>query len=173
MRTFLILTGALLCAACSSAPASPEQVRLTQEQMIAPFLRGTEVGCNELLVEMTGNFNPYVGQPAIDPSAHAMRHEQGDGYIDKVWTNTLGRPQTSFVVTIGQPGEITERGMMRGPTTKFIVMNQVRLRIYSGRRPVTLKAYARGDLVVVREAAMQRARDVREFVIEDGVLKAP
>ena len=143
MRTFLTvaLMGAL--AGCGTTPATPAQLEATEQRLVAPFLTGTEVGCNELLVEMTGNFNPYVSQPALDPNAHKMRLEEGDGFIDKVWTNTLGRPQTSFVVAIGEPSQVTDRGMMRGATTRFTVMNQFRLRIYHKRHEVTLKARQR------------------------------
>jgi len=171
----MVVLGALwlVPAGCAAVPASDGQVAETERRLIAPFLRGTEVGCNELLVEMTGNFNTHVGQPALDRRAHTMRHEAGDDYIEKIWTNTLGQTKSAFVVTIGEPGKITERGMVRGPNTTFTVVNQVRLRIYQGRHAVTLKAYARGDRVVVREASVARHRDVREFVIEDGVLKGP
>lgn len=164
---------ALIAAACASATATPEQVEATEQRLVEPFLTGTEVGCNELLVEMTGNFNTHVSQPALDPGAHTMRHEAGPDYIDKIWTNTLGRPASAFVVSIGEPGQITDRGIVRGPRTTFTVTNEVRLRIYQGRKALTLKAYARGERVVVREATLARVRDVREFVVEDGVLQSP
>jgi len=173
MRKSLMWIGLFVVAGCNSPPVSRERVQEVEHRFLAPLLTGAEVGCNELLVEMTGNFNPYVSQPARDPRAHTFRREAGDGFTEMIWTNTLGRPQASFVVTIGEPGEMTPGGMMRGQSTKFTVMNQVRVRVYEGRHAVTLKVHAGGELVVVRQANGAGSRDVREFVVEDGVQKAP
>ena len=156
---------------CAATSATPEQQLAAERRLLAPFLRETEVGCSELTVELTGNFHKNVGQPAIDTRVHLARKEQGDGFVDTVWTNRIGDPKTSFVVTIGEAGELTEPGTGSRPHTRFTVVNQVRVRVFEGRHPLTLTARAGGDFAVVREASVNKPRDVTEFVVEDGVLK--
>lgn len=161
-----------LAAACAGAPATPEQRRLAEARLLQPFLRSTEVGCAELQIEVTGNFHGNVGQPAVDAGVHQVRREQGDGYRDTVWTNTVGDPVHAFVVTVGEPVEITETGLRQRPRTTFRVVNQVRLRVYEDRRPLQLSAAATGAFVLVREAG-GTPHEVKEFVIADGVLRTP
>lgn len=161
----------LLAAACGSAPeATPAQRQREEQRLLQPFAADREVGCGELLVEMTANFHGNVGQPAIDKSRHRMTKEPGDGYVDTVWTNTTGMPEAGFVVTIGETSQITDKGLVQGRATRFQVVNQVRLRVYEGRRPLTLNATAGGAVVLVREAA-GKPRDVRQFAVSDGILK--
>jgi hypothetical protein len=165
---FLLVIG---LAGCAGVPATPEQRQVAEQRLLAPYLRDTEVGCTELLVELTGNFHVNVGQPAIDVQAHAARKERGDGYLDTIWTNKLGDPKSAFTVTIGEPEEISESGIVRRPRTKFTVLNEVRLRVFSGTHPLALNAHAGGSFVVVREASVKMARDLKEYVVEDGALR--
>ncbi len=160
-------------AACASTPATPEQQHAEQQRLLAPFLRGTEVGCGELLIEATGNFYPHVSQPSVDPQVHTAAKQRGSDYTETVWTNTLGRPQSAFVVTVGEPAQLTEKGMVQGPRTKFTVLHRVRLRVYEGTHRMTLDAHASGPVVVVKEPALARPRDVREFAVVDGAVRTP
>ncbi len=163
----------LLGACASGAPADPGQIAAETERLLRPYLTGTEVGCNTLLIELTGNFNEYVFQPATDPQAHTLRHEGApDGtYIDKIWTNTLGRAETPFIVSVGAPPDITEPGQPRGMRTTFTVINEVRLRIYQGTHALTLDTRAEGERnVFVRLRGTRDVKEPREFVIEDGQL---
>ncbi|MCA8973116.1 MAG: hypothetical protein KDC98_00265 [Planctomycetes bacterium] len=160
---------------CAAQPASPEQLQAAERRLIAPFLTGAEVECEQLEVEMSFNFNAYVSQPALDPGAHARRREAGSNYIDTIWTNTLGQRDKAFVVTIGEPAEMTAQGLRRGPVTRFRVLNQLRVRVHQGGAPL-LKAHASslgGGAVAIREATAQRPRQVREFRIENGAAQLP
>lgn len=168
MRFPVRISAVLVLAACAAPPATPEQRQAAEARLLAPFLVATEVGCSELVIELTGNFHGNVGQPAIDVKAHAARKERGADWIDTVWTNQLGDPSTAFVVTVGQPDQITDQGVVRGPRTQFTVVNQVRLRVYEGTHPLTLNARAGGAFAIVREASVQKPRDVTEFVVENG-----
>lgn len=166
----------LLCVVgwggCAGAPsATPEQRRLGEARLVDPFLRGTEVGCAELLVEVTANFMNHVVQPAFDPSFHRRERADGDGYREIVWTNLAGDPAHAFRVAIGEPAELTERGLVEKPgaqRTVFRVVNQVRLRTFEDRRPLQIAATASG-FVIVREAG-GKPREVAEFAIADGVM---
>ena len=156
------------CAA--GAPVTPQQQEQHERRLLAPFLAPREVGCGELLVELTGNFHDNVGQPAVDQQRHRVTRETGDGYVDTVWTNLAGAMEGAFVVTIGQPPELTERGLVPGNATRFRVVNQLRLRIYQDRRALTLNAVAGGSFVLVKEASTKPSEKAR-FEVRDGVLR--
>ncbi len=169
MRTWWISLCAVV-AACAAPEATPEERRAAEERLLAPFLVDREVGCGELLVELTGNFHPCVGQPAVDRTRHVVAREQGSGFVDMVWTNTAGAADGAFLLTIGEALSPTEVGAAGRPRTRFRVVNQVRLRIYEDRRPLTLNAAASGGFVFVKEASAP-PRDVKKFAIADGVLR--
>ena len=156
---------------CAGVPATAEQRLAAEQRLLAPYLRDTEVGCSELRVELTGNFHVNVGQPAVDVQAHTARKETGDGYLETIWTNKLGDPRTAFTVTIGEPDQITEQGIVRKPRTKFTVLHEVRLRVFAGTHPLALNVHAGGAFAVVREASVKKPRDVSEYVVEDGALR--
>lgn len=161
---------AVIAGCAAPAVATPEQRELHEQRLLAPFLQPREVGCGELLVELTGNFHRNVGQPAVDKERHRVSREDGDGYIDTVWTNLAGTTQGAFVVTIGQPPELTERGLVPGASTRFRVVNQLRLRIYQDRRALTLNALAGGSFVLVKEASAA-PREQARFEVRDGELR--
>jgi len=158
-------------ASCAGTPATPEQQRLAEQRLLGPYFTGTEVGCSELQLEITGNFHGNVGQPAVDASMHKLTREKGDGYREITWTNVAGDPAHPFIVTIGEQPEMTEKGIVQRPRTTFRVVNQVRLRIYEDRRPLQLSAQASGPPVLIREAG-GTPREVKEFVVADGVLRS-
>lgn len=162
----------LVASGCAGQPATPEQRAQGERRLLQPFLAAREVGCGELLVELTGNFHGNVGQPAVDRSRHRVTRETGDGYVDQVWTNAAGTADAAFALTIGEPPQLTERGLVRGAETRFRVVNQVRLRIYEDRRPLTLNAVAGGSFVFVKEAG-GTPREVPRFAIVDGRVEGP
>ncbi|HLQ37371.1 MAG TPA: hypothetical protein VK348_06205 [Planctomycetota bacterium] len=177
MRTTVILATVMLAtvvlvlsmlAACSSAPVPKERVEQEERRLLAPFLGGAEVGCQELLVELTGNFVPDVSRPAEDKKLHRASKEQGVGYTDSIWTNTLGGPDSAFVVTVGEPDQFTEHGIVHGRMTRFTVLNQVRLRVFEGKHAMALSVRASGTPLIWKAAA--EVRDLTEFRVEDGVL---
>ncbi|MBL8754375.1 MAG: hypothetical protein JNK15_13820 [Planctomycetes bacterium] len=169
----MLLGLAVVVAACASTPATPEQVRLAERRLLGPFLVAREVGCGELLVELTGNFHPHVGQPATDKAHHSVVREQKDGFVETVWTNRTGQLEHAFTVTIGETPQFAESGaFVAGKQTRFRVVNQVRLRVYEGRRELTLNAAAGGGFVLVRDAGVG-PKEVASFAITDGVLKTP
>lgn len=172
MRNLACLSFFALAAACGSTPATPEQRRLAEERLLAPYLRDVQIGCSELLVEMTANFHGNVGQPAVDATAHDVRREDGPGYVDTIWTNRTGLLRSALNVTIGERAEFTERGLERGPHTRITAMNQVRLRVYRDQRPLQLDLAAGGPVVLVQEAGQAR-REVRTFAVRDGAVQMP
>jgi hypothetical protein len=166
------LASLTLWASCAGAPVTPEQRRAAEERLLAPFARPVEVGCGQLRVELTANFYANVGRPAIDAARHRQSVVEGDGFTETTWTNIGGQPAHAFTITIGAPPEITETGLRRSPGMTFTVVDELKIRVYSERRPLTLCATAGGSLVVIKEAAGQ-IREVREFAIADGVVRGP
>jgi hypothetical protein len=166
----LALASAGTWTACAAAPATPEQLRQEERRLLAPFLTAREVGCSELLVELTGNFHQNVGQPAVDRSRHTVDREQRDGYTETVWTNTAGTPEGAFVVAIGDATSLGETDWVRGQQTRFRVVNRVRIRVHEQRRELTLAATASGPPIVIKDANGP-LRDAASFAIADGVLQ--
>jgi hypothetical protein len=171
MRPRILFAGLCSLAACASGgDATPEQRTQAERRLLTPFLAAREVGCGELFIEVTSNLYAYVGQPAVDAARHRQTRERGDGFVETTWTNLSGAPDAAFVVTVGEPQQLTETGWVLGQQTRFRVVNQVRVRVYEDRRPLTLNATAGGAFVLVKEAAT-KPQDVKEFAIVDGVLR--
>jgi hypothetical protein len=159
----------VLLAACAAEPATPEQRQLAERRLLAPFLAAREVGCGELLVELTGNFDGNVGRPAVDRSLHTVTREQGDGFTETVWTNASGNPDSAFVLAVGEATGLGESDWVRGQQTRFRVVNRVRIRVRE-QGELMLNATASGPIVVVKDASGP-PRDVAGFTIADGVLR--
>lgn len=170
MNHRLRLVPLAMFAACATEPATPEQRAQAERRLLAPFAVDREVGCTELRVELTSNFHFNVGRPSHDGKRHSMTREQGDGYVETVWTNLTGAPDAPFVLTIGPTDEIP--GAAAAPRTRFRVVNQLRVRVYEDRRPLTLGAAAAGKVVLLREGAAP-PREVAGFAVVDGVLQRP
>jgi len=166
------MTTVLVLAACKGAPVTPEQRRLEERRLLAPFLAAVEVGCEELEIEITGNFHANVGQPGFVPEWHQKSRQKGHGYAETVWTNVAGVERHELVLTIGDPGVLNDKGLTPGPRTTFTVVNRVRLRIYEDSRPLMLDVRASGRVVMVKEAAAS-FREVKEYAVSDGVLRTP
>lgn len=163
------LVGLFLLAACAGGvPASQAQIELATTRLLAPYVAGGEVGCQELLVEVSPNLVVNVSQPTVDVKLHHAYKEPGDGYVDTVWTNRMGDLAGLFVVTIGETDRFTDKGHLLGRCMKFTVTNQVRLRVYS-RGPMRLDATAKGEVLVFKPTDASET-DLHEFHIQDGVL---
>jgi hypothetical protein len=163
------LSGLLLLAACAGGvPASQAQIELATTRLLAPYVAGGEVGCQELLVEVSPNLVVNVSQPTVDVKLHHAYKEPGDGYVDTVWTNRLGDLAGLFVVTIGETDRFTDQGHLLGRGMKFTVTNQVRLRVYS-KGPMRLDTTAKGDVLVYKPTDATET-DLHEFQIRDGAL---
>lgn len=160
----------MLVAACAGTPATPEQQRLAERRLLEPFVKDVQVGCNELVVELTRNFHGYVGQPAVDNTVHDFRKERGDGYVDTIWTNRLGDTRAAFTVTIGDRAEFAEGELRRGDQTRFTVVKQVRMRVFEDARELSLSVHATGPVVLVQQANTKPSQ-VSEYSVVDGVLK--
>lgn len=162
----------LLLAACSATPATPEQQAQAERRLLLPFLAERKVGCDQLLVELTGNFDANVTRPAVDPRLHEFRREVGDGFVDLVWTNRSGAPDGAFEAIVGEKMQEGEQGWRPGRGTHFRIVNQLRVRVFEGRRELTLRATTTGDYALVQDGR-NRPRDLRRFCIPDDVPAAP
>lgn len=162
----------LLLAACGSTPATPEQQAQAERRLLVPFLAERVVGCDQLLIELTGNFDANVTRPAVDAKLHDFRREVGDGFVDLVWTNRSGAPDGAFATIVGEKLQEGEQGWRPGRGTRFRVVNQLRVRVFEGRRELTLRATTTGDYALVQDGK-SKPRDLRRFCIPDDVPAAP
>lgn len=171
-RAAALVMTAVVLAGCGSAPVAPERLQQSEQQLLRPFARDQVVGCSELDIACTANFNRNVGQPAVDPQFHQVTKRQVDGATEVVWTNLTGNASNAFVVTVGPTAEFTDQGLVQPARTTFRVVNQVRFRVYEGKHALALEARASGDFVFVQDAD-GKPREVREFAIVDGTLRTP
>jgi hypothetical protein len=150
---------------------TPEQRAQAERRLLAPFLSQREIGCGELFVEVTPNLYTCVGQPSFDTNRHLRKREQGDGFVDTVFTSKTGDADSALLLTIGEPQQVNDKGkLVLGRQTRFTVVNQVRLPVWEERHAMTLNATAGGRFVFVTEAANEAPREVAKFEIVDGVL---
>lgn len=166
----IALSFLFVVAGCASNPATEAQRQQVERRLLLPFAVAREVGCGELRLDITGNFNGVVGRPAVDPARHRVETRRGEGFVDTVWTNQTGMVESAFVVTIGEPPQVGETGWQRGPQTQFRVVQQVVLRIHEDRRPLQLDAVATGPLVLVKDSAAP-PRQLQQFAILDGAVR--
>lgn len=167
MRQIATVPVLFALAACSTPPATVEQRAQAERRLLAPFVVDREVGCGELRIELTGNFHGNVARPAHDAQWHSLTREQGDGFVETVWTNRSGLPEHAFVLAVGETREIPD-GAAPPLRTRFRVVNQLRVRVYEDRRPLTLAATAAG-VVLVRDGKAA-PREAKGFAIADGAL---
>lgn len=165
----LAVLAALPLAGCrSSAPVDRAQWEMVSQRLLHPFLTDSDVACGELLIEISPNYYPNIGQPSVDTTLHSARKERGDGYDETIWTNRVGDLSGAFALTIGAPDEFTDKGLVRGKATRFTVLHEVRLRIYTGEVEVRLDATASGQPLVVNQGG--KLRDVAQWRVANGVL---
>lgn len=157
----------LLVAACGAPPPVPPERMVGEEhRLLQPFHGHREIGCAELRIEATANFaQRYIGIPSGDTALQRGRKEQGDGYLDTVWSNVSGTVAGAFLLTIGEANDVG--GLKEGQFTRFTVVREVRLRVWQDRRPLALDVVAKGPVVVI-ESGQQR--DLLEYSVHDGVL---
>ncbi|MEY4675235.1 MAG: hypothetical protein RL148_3019 [Planctomycetota bacterium] len=161
---------ALSCAAsCSSAPVTEEKVAVVSSRLLAPYLGGTEVGCDELVVEMTANFYPNVGRPSTDPRLHKVVRTRKDGFDETTYLNLTGAPEGAFVVTVGELDSMGDKGWVKGKRTTFTVLQAFTMRTPVGTHEYRLDAEAKGAPFVREDG---KVRDLREFRIRDGMVHA-
>tara|TARA_R110002094_G_scaffold37312_7_gene50217 strand:+ start:1047 stop:1580 length:534 start_codon:yes stop_codon:yes gene_type:complete len=153
---------------CGGVPATPEQKRLAERQLLMPYLQNTEVACAELEVDITPNFHLHVSQPGVVPGLHRFDKEDKPALVEKTWRNLTGTRAGWFTVTISAPPDPTDVSGKATPRTTYTVTNQFTLRTHE-RAIMTLSARAMGPIVVVREAG-GKPRDAREFAIANGVV---
>ena len=165
----LVLVACGLAASCSSAPVTEEKVSVVSGRLLAPYLSGNEVGCDELVVEMTANFYPNVGRPSTDPRLHKVVRTRKDGFDETTYLNLTGAPEGAFVVTVGELDAMGEKGWVKGRRTTFTVLQAFTMRTPVGTHEHRLDAEAKGA-PFMREAG--KVRELREFRIEGGILHA-
>lgn len=162
----------LLCTSlsgCAASPVAPQERADAEQRLLRPFAVAREVGCSELVIEMTANFAANVGRPAADPARHQVRTRHLDGCSETEWLNPTGLPEAAFLVTVGPPMELTNAGWVQPPRTMFRVVQRLVLRVFEGRHALALDAAATG-VVVVKDADAP-LRDAASFVVRDGVVR--
>lgn len=158
----------MIASGCAGSPASSEQRRLGERQLLLPFLQNTDVACSELEVEITPNFHLHVSQPGINKGRQRFDSEQREALTEKTWRNLTGDRAGWFQVTICEPKDPTDVSGTVTPRTTYTVMSQFTLRVRE-RGEMTLSARAKGPIVLVQEAGA-KPRDMREFAIVNGVV---
>ena len=154
---------------CGATPATPEQRRLAERQLMMPYLQNTAVACSELEIDISPNFHLHVSNPGVDKSLHRFDKDEKRSLAEKTWTNLLGERAGWFTVTISEPKDPTDVSGKMTPRTTYTVTHQFRLRVHQNA-PMQISARATGPVVMVREAG-GKPRDVREFAIADGIVK--
>lgn len=158
-----------LAASCSSGPVTEEKVSVVSSRLLAPYLTGNEVGCDELVVEMTANFYPNVGRPSTDPRLHKVVRTRKDGFDETTYLNLTGAPEGAFVVAVGELDAIGEKGWVKGRRTTFTVLQAFTMRTPVGTHEYRLDAEAKGAPFVREDGKL---RELREFRIQGGILHA-
>ncbi len=166
------LVGVGLLAAGCKAPPPVDRAQWEQAaaRLLAPFLTDCDVGCGELLIEISPNYYTNVGQPSVDTGLHSARKERGPGYDETIWTNRIGDESGALPVTIGANDEFTDHGLVRGKLTRFKVLHEVRLRVYTGEVQVRLDATATGEPLVTNLGGV--LRNLSQWSVHDGILSA-
>ena len=154
---------------CGATPATPEQTKMAERQLLMPFLQNTQVACAELEIDITPNFHLHVSNPGVDQRLHRFDKEEKASLVEKTWTNLLGDPSGYFKVTVSKPKDPTDVSLTAMPSTTYTVSHQFKLRVHQNAQ-MAISARASGPVVIVREAG-SRPRDVREFAIADGIVR--
>jgi hypothetical protein len=171
MRSSALLVCLIWSACAGTEPADPRVVAAETRRLLAPYLAGQRIGCDELRIEMTANFSTHVSRPAVDPVRHRFVRRKGDGFDELEWLNLGADPAAAFTVIVSEADLEAEIASGRpGPRqgTTFTVVRAVRMKVFTGRE-LTLGARATGDVFVLAGA---ETRELREFEIRDGVLRS-
>ena len=139
--------------------------------LLHPLCTDSQVGCTELLVEMSPNYFKNFAQPALNPKWHVEQKSSKDGIDEFVWTNKLGSVEGAIKIMIGATDEITEKGLVRGKGTTFLVVHQATLLVHTkGRMAARLDVTAKGKPIVLR--AEGKDRDLAAYELRNGALHA-
>jgi hypothetical protein len=154
-----------LGGACVSGSTAADPLAVDQEvsRLLRPFQIDRGVVCDELLIEITANFNEMVGHPAVDPRSQRLTRTVREGFVDYHWVNLPGAPPGHFLFKIVG----TEQHGVA--PTEFAALQSARLRVYGGGHELTFGVIARGQVTAEEATAQGRERrDVEEFRIADG-----
>lgn len=174
-RTALLLLLGL--ASCSTPrPPNQQEIRAQREafdqnarRLLEPLLNDGNLGCGELVIEISPNFFANVTQPAIDPNLQGERRSSGDGYDEFVWINKVGGSDGAILLSIGATDDITETGYVRGKVTKFTVIHRATLRVRTaGTMAAQLDVTASGKPMVW--VVDKTVRDLTSFELRNGLL---
>ena len=98
-RAAALVMTAVVLAGCGSAPVAPERLQQSEQQLLRPFARDQVVGCSELDIACTANFNRNVGQPAVDRQFHQVTKRQVDGATEVVLSSVNRRYKPAVIVS--------------------------------------------------------------------------
>ncbi len=151
----------VLFAGCGAAAveANPALVDLEVRRLLLPFQVRRGVVCDELLIEITANFNEMVSRPAAGARRQRMTRLVGDGYVEYQWLDLANLPENYFLFRIVG----TEDHQVAA--NEFAALQSARLRVYEGGQELTFRVTARGQVTV--EESGQR-RELQEYRIDDG-----
>lgn len=175
VRAALLL--ALGLASCSTPPPpNQKELRAQREvfdqkarRLLEPLLNDGNLGCGELVIEISPNFFANVTQPAIDPNLQGERRSSADGYDEIVWINKVGGSDGAIVLSIGATDDITDTGYVRGKATKFTVIHRATLRVRTeGTMAAQLDVTASGKPMVW--VVDKTVRDLTSFELRNGLL---
>lgn len=156
---------ATLAAACSAPPASPEMTAQAERRLLAPFLRKQVVVCDELVVDMTANFDNCVTSPGVDRELHRFDVQRSGGATEMVWTNISGLEAGWFTIAIREAPAPDDVSGKSGPHTVYKVLNRFVRRIRGGELGLTASATG-GEVMLVEDGGPVQRR--REFTIANG-----
>ena len=154
--------------ACAAPPASPEMTAQAEQRLLAPFLDDRVIVCDELVVDMTGNFDKCVTTPGVDRELHRFDVQRHDDVIEKTWSNLSGLEAGWFTVTIRQAPAADDVSGKFGPHTTYKVLNRYVRRTRGGALGLSATASGEQVMVVHRGGPVQKRR---EFAIADGVVQ--
>ncbi len=138
--------------------ANPLLVEQEVRRLLLPFQTQRGLVCDELLIEITANFNEMVTRPAVNTRSQRANQQIGDGFVEYQWVNLVGTLESHFLFRIvGAEGHDVA-------LNEFAALQSVRLRVLE-EGTLTFRITARGN-VTVDEAGRQR--NVQEFRIVDG-----
>lgn len=160
------------CAGSGARPVNRDEWEARSQRLLHPLMNESLVGCAELLIEISPNYFPNVGRPALDQKLQALKKTSADGVDEYVWTNLVGGLDGAISLTIGQTDELTDTGVVRGKGTTFQVLRQVTLRVHTkGVMQARLDVIASGKPLVMSMGG--KVRDLEAYEVRNGALFAP
>jgi hypothetical protein len=155
MSRWWLASAAMAVAACGSPRlASREEVAAAERRLDAPFLEQRGVLGDELVIEVSPNFDRAVVRPAVHRDLHGLELEKGEDRDEYRWSNNGGGMEMPLRFSIGG--------------TEFAILHRATLRVLR-RGPMQLSSVVTGNVLVDERGALTRAQ---EFRIEDGAVRA-